>query len=407
MQRFFLFLAVFGTVFGAQLAEAQIKDHVVVGNQLYGTGQWAAARYEFMRAPQNVNTETLAVLCSANLGEPAAAAELEALLAKYPESPYLNDVRFWAAVTNYNSGHYADALRFFAQVDGAHLSAGARDEMHFKRGHAAFATGDFAMARQEFSRVSAASDFALHADYFNAYMDYQSGDYAAARPVFESLTAHPSYRRLTPYYLLQIEFAAGNYDYAARTAQQLEDQTVMPRRAELAKVAAQSWFKLENYENALAKMSDYQRLGGEMGRTENYLTGYSMYRTTMYRESTGYLARAIGPDDSLSQNASYHLADAYLRIGDRKNAMLSFSISATSGHDPAITEDALFNYGKLLYETGGGRFNEAINVLNRYLAAYPDSPRAAEAREYLIAAYYNSHDYDAAYQAIMAHPNLC
>ncbi len=48
-----------------------------------------------------------------------------------------------------------------------------------------------------------------------------------------------------------------------------------------------------------------------------------------------------------------------------------------------IAEDALFNYGKLQYELGGGVFNEAINVLGRYLERYPDSPRADEARELL------------------------
>ena len=46
----------------------------------------------------------------------------------------------------------------------------------------------------------------------------------------------------------------------------------------------------------------------------------------------------------------------------------------------AIAEDALFNYGKLLYEQGGGHFNEAINVLNRYMALYPDSSRREQNR---------------------------
>ena len=69
-----------------------------------------------------------------------------------------------------------------------------------------------------------------------------------------------------------------------------------------------------------------------------------------------------------------------------------------------IAEDALFNYGKLQYELGGGAFNGAINVLTRYVAQYPDSPRVGEARSLLIAAYYNSNDYDAAYRAIKSFP---
>ncbi|MDR2890246.1 MAG: tetratricopeptide repeat protein [Alistipes sp.] len=122
-------------------------------------------------------------------------------------------------------------------------------------------------------------------------------------------------------------------------------------------------------------------------------------------EAARLLALATGPDDALSQNASYHLGDLYLRTGNRLRAMQSFSIASASGHDAAIAEDALFNYGKLLYETGAGRFNEAVNVLTRYVATYPASSRTTEARGYLIAAYYNSHDYAAAYEAILRHPD--
>lgn len=60
----------------------------------------------------------------------------------------------------------------------------------------------------------------------------------------------------------------------------------------------------------------------------------------------------------------------------------------------------MFNYGKLQYELGGGVFNEAINVLGRYLEKYPGSERSQTARELLVAAYYNSRNYDAAYEAI-------
>lgn len=84
--------------------------------------------------------------------------------------------------------------------------------------------------------------------------------------------------------------------------------------------------------------------------------------------------------------------------------MQSFAMAADDKLDPAIAEDALFNYGKLQYELGGGAFNGAINVLTRYVGQYPDSPRVGEARSLLIAAYYNSNDYDAAYRAIKSFP---
>ncbi len=70
-----------------------------------------------------------------------------------------------------------------------------------------------------------------------------------------------------------------------------------------------------------------------------------------------------------------------------------------------MAEDALFNYAKLQYELGGGAFNGAINLLTRYIERYPRSPRVGEARTLLIAAYYNSRDYVAAYRAIRSMPS--
>ena len=80
-------------------------------------------------------------------------------------------------------------------------------------------------------------------------------------------------------------------------------------------------------------------------------------------------------------------------------------LASNAEFDSAIAEDALFNYGKLQYELGGGRFNEAIQVLNRYVAQYPSSPRVRTAKELLAAAYYNSHNYDEAYEIIASYPD--
>ena len=84
--------------------------------------------------------------------------------------------------------------------------------------------------------------------------------------------------------------------------------------------------------------------------------------------------------------------------------MQAFAMASDESLDASIAEDALFNYAKLQYELGGGAFNGAINMLTRYIERYPSSPRVGEARTLLIAAYYNSRDYDAAYRAIRSMP---
>ena len=75
-------------------------------------------------------------------------------------------------------------------------------------------------------------------------------------------------------------------------------------------------------------------------------------------------------------------------------------LASASDYSPEIKREAMLNAGKLQYELGGGAFNEAITTLAGYVQAYPDSPRIDEARELLLAAYFNSRNYEAAYEAI-------
>jgi TolA-binding protein len=408
-----IYLLLATAVCGGSVAQSLSGEgHLNRARQLYAAGQWAAAEYEYGEArkegssSRRLEAETFEAFCAARLEKQGSGERLVALLVRYPASPYTAGVKFRAGVYYYDTGDYSEALQFLAQVTPRRLPTAERDELHFKRGHALFEEGHTEDARAELSAVSPASEYAVHAAYYTAYMDYASGNYAAAGQGFEALADNPSYAALVPYYLLQIEFLEGNWRYVAENAVRLIPQTAMPRRAELEGMAAQSWFRLGEYDRALENIENYRQLGGEMTREENYTAGYSLYQAGRWQEAAAHLSRATGADDALSQNASYHLADTYLHLGDRGRAMQSFSIAAASGADRDIAEDALFNYGKLLFETGGGRFNEAINVLTKYITDYPESTqRTREARGYLIAAYYNSRDYAAAYDAIMQHPD--
>jgi tetratricopeptide (TPR) repeat protein len=124
-----------------------------------------------------------------------------------------------------------------------------------------------------------------------------------------------------------------------------------------------------------------------------------------YKDAVEPLKRVCGADDELTQNASYHLGDCYLRMGNKSSAADAFAMASTGGYDENIARESLLNYGRLKYELGGGIFNEAINVLQEYLVRYPHSEHAPEVKRLLVAAYYNSKDYDAAYKGIREIPN--
>lgn len=204
---------------------------------------------------------------------------------------------------------------------------------------------------------------------------------------------------------MQIEFRENNYDYVVANGIPLLAKATEARQQEISRIVSEAYFHLGDYPKALAYMDNYAKLGGEMGREELYLAGYCNYVDRDYPKAIDRLTQVASGGDELAQNASFHLGDAYLQMGDKKKAMSAFALAASDDFDQAIREEAMFNYGKLQYELGGGIFNEAITTLDNYIKEFPDSPRINEAREILLAAYFNSRNYNAAYEAIRQLPD--
>lgn len=409
MRKIITVLCACATATAALAISPESERNIRLGEELYRAGKWSDARACFAEALSSGDVESVTArqriesyiaLCAVEEGSESADALLESYLDRYPYSAYDNDIRFASACAAYKRGEYELAVERFESTDYRRLDASHRDEYLFKSAHSKFVVGRTDEAYEQLQRVDRNGEYAPHARYYMAYIDYTRGDLDKAKSGFRSIADNASYRSLVPFYLLQIEFLQDNYRYVVDNCDQLIGQATPARRAEIERTAAESWFHLGDYTRAIAYLEEYRRDGGTMDREEQYIMGYSLYRSADYARAAEYLQAVCGADDALTQNAAYHLGACRLQQGDKTRAMQSMAMASALDFDKSIAEDALFNYGKLQYELGGGQFNEAVNILTRYLDMYPSSPRAGEAREYLVAAYYNSKNYDAAYNAI-------
>ena len=398
---------------GARAAAPETQRIVDRGRELFDSGRWSDARHEFVRARAALDpadrraaqsVDFYLAACAVELGSADAEAALLDFERRYPSSIYANDVRFSLGSFYCAAGGMARAGEYFAKTDYASLGAASRERYDIRMGYVKFSEGDYRAAYDCFDRIDPGSEYADHALYYKSYIDYAEGKSGRAKQGFERLARGGAYRDLAPYFLLQLEFREGNYGYVTEHGEELAQRAVPERRAEIERAVAEAWFRQEEYARCVEHMRAYVAAGGDADRESSYLTGFSLYRLARYSEAAEWLRRACGAEDALTQNASYHLADCYLRSGDKQSAMQSFAMASDERFDAAVAEDALFNYAKLQYELGGGAFNGAINLLQRYIGRYPSSPRAGEARTLLIAAYYNSRDYDAAYRAIKSMP---
>lgn len=399
----------------ANAQTAQQKRSIERAISLYDFGHCIEARTELRNIRQTLSPVTdreaiervdyYLALCTTELKMAEAEGRLKRFLEEYQGSIYANELQFTLSTLAMTEDNIALAEQELSKVNYKALSPQQRDKYDLRMGYMSFMRGDYASSEKYFSRITPKSEYSHHATYYNSYIAYTRAQYDVARNGFTSLLKSQQYRDLMPFYILQIDFKEGKYRDVVERGDALIPTTTREQAMQIERILAESWFQLDDYTKAVTYMNRYKASGGVMGRVENYIMGYSLHRQALYHDAIPYLREACGADDMLTQNASYHLADSYLREGNREDAMYAFAMASNSQFDPSIAEDALFNYGKLQYELGGGRFNEAINVLGRYVEQYPSSERTEDAHRLLIAAYYNSKNYAQAYEAIKQLPN--
>ncbi len=381
--------------------------------ELFDRGHWTDAQLilselrDTWRPSDAVSAEEIEyrlAVCAVETDAPDASERLHGFITRFPASPHGNDIELALASWYCIRERWEEAKASLARVDYYALDAAGRERYDMRSGYIAFIERDYPTARRCFDRIDPWGACGDHATYYRAYMDYTDGRYDAAETGFRQLLKSDSYGALAPFYLLQIDYCRGRYDHVIERATALLPKASASQQADLYRLIAGAHFHREEFSQVFVHLENYRAAGGEEDRETGYMKGYALYRLARYGDAAPLLRGVCGADDQLTQYASYHLGDCYLRTGDKRSAMQAFAMAAGNESDPSIAEEALYNYGKLQYELGGGRFNEAIHLLTRYLNDYPNSSRTVEVRRLLAAAYYNSRDYDAAYDAMHALP---
>ncbi len=385
--------------------------HYHRGVELYENQKYGSAQGEFRKAAEalrpddqgyRMRSRYYIALCAAQQGQNNAGELLQRFVEDYPNSIYLNDIYFALGLIQQQQGDYQAAYNSFLTVNPYALNFSRLDEYNYRTGYSAYQIGETDKAYTYFQQCTTDPNYIPHATYYRSYIDYSRGDLDAAKQGFLSIASEAAYEPIIPFYLLQIEFQQGNYEYVITHGVPLLDRAAEGRRAEIARMLSEAYFHQGDYANALIYIKMYEELGAPMGPEELYLVGFCNYNQLYFTQAINQLSSIASAQDELGQNAAFHLGDAYLQMKDKKKAMAAFALASSADFNQAVKEEAMFNYGKLQYEQGGGAFNEAITILDTYVNSFPDSPRIDEAREILLAAYFNSRNYEAAYKAIEA-----
>jgi len=335
--------------------------------------------------------------CAIRLKQKDADDLMNLFFEKFPTSTKRNTAFLEVGDYYFNNRSYAYALKWFNKVKENNLTLYNQEEFNFKKGYALFAVGSFANAKKYFSQLLNSDKYGAQAKYYYGYMAYQDDDYSEADKYLNQVADNQSFDDDIPYYMANIKFKTGKFQEAIDAATPLIEKSNGIQRSELSKIIGESYFNLNEFEKATPFLLDYEGKKGKWNNTDYYLLGYAYYQQKDYEEALLWFTKIIDGNNAVSQNAYYHLAECYLKSDRKQEALNAFRNAKQMDFNADIKKDAWLNYAKLSYEIGNP-YKGVAEVIQEYLAAYPDDIDQSEVKEYLISAYISANDYQGALQ---------
>lgn len=345
-----------------------------------------------------IDAEFYAAACAIELVNKDGEWRMKRFIDAHPESNKIKTGYFYLGKSNFRKKKYSETIEFLEKVDVTELDKDDANELRFKRGYSYLQLNSVAQAKNDLYEIKDIDNkYARPANYYYSHIAYAEKNYSTALEGFNRLLDDETFGSVVPYYIAQIYFLQGKYDDVIRVAPALLHDSIHAQKAgEINRIIGQSYYYKQQYTEAIPFL-----LKGPIGSAQdNYQMGYAYYKVKDDISAATYFEKAVGGDDSLSQNAYYYLADCYMKLGDKTKARNAYFSAYNLGYDKQIREESLLNYAKLCYETGFSPFNDAIKYFQQYIQEYPKSIHKDEAYRYLVNCFQSTRNYEAAMRII-------
>src|SRR5690606_4025169 len=209
-------------------------------------------------------------------------------------------------------------------------------------------------------------EYQTAATYYYAFISFFKKQYNEALVSFQQIETLPKFASVVPYYVSQIYYLKRDYAKAAEYIRLHIARAEEQYRGEMEQLLGESYFQLSDYEQALPLLEKRVTKGEKVRKEDIYELAYSQYKTKKYSDAVVNFLQLNLMDDTLGQNATYALADCYLKLGERENAKAAFQSASTKNFDAKIKYESLFNYAKLSLESGNP--TECVSALKQLLS---------------------------------------
>ncbi len=401
---FFLFFLGFSLLCTAQ--ETKIYNHEKKQFQdalaLYNNQQYQAAQALFEKVKSSTddyeteaNSSYYAANAAIRLNQRGADKLMEDFVERYPTSTKRNSAFMDVADYYFETGKYPYALKWYNKVDKTAMSKKDEERFNFNNGYSLYASKKPKEAERYLSRVSNSAKYGSQAKYYLGYIAYEQDDYEGANARFDKITDPKLLEEKLSYYQADLNFKLGNFEKAIEMAKKQLPKSDRREISELNKIIGESYFNLEKYGEAIPYLKQYKGKRGRFNNTDYYLLGYSYYKQGDFESAIGQFNKIIGGDNGVAQNAYYHLAECYLKLDKKSEALNAFRNASQMDFNAEIEKDALLNYARLSYEIGNA-YEPVPQVITAYLERYPKDEHQEELQELLVDSYITSKNFEGA-----------
>jgi TolA-binding protein len=346
-----------------------------------------------------VNARYYAAISAYELFHPDAQSRLEQFTVDYPENVLTPKAWFYLGRHFYRLKKYQQALPAFEKADVYYLSGEEVSEYYFKTGYCYFNKQDNEKAAKQFYQIlNIESKYQTAAQYYYGHVAYTQNNYQTAMDYFRKLDSSATFGPLVPYYITQMYFEQKKYNELVGYTVPVLEQGTSGNQPEITRLTAEAYYRKGDYKNAEKYFSKYAGMVPTLSRDDHYSIGYVAYRAQKYKEAIPHFETVTASDDSLAQNAYYHLADCFLSTKNKQAARNAFQSAARLNFNPTIQEASRFNYAKLSYELNF--HSVAVNAFREFVKDYPNSIYADESNELLARLYLTTRNYKDALAAL-------
>lgn len=314
-----------------------------------------------------------------------------------PHSVLASQMRYQHAMNLFDDMNFEDASSFLYMVPATHVRERQLDEYLFKKAYCEMERGDGERALLMFRDLvdRPFSDYTSAANYSIAYLNFINDNYAEALKWFEKSRLDMRFSEISEYYIIECRFLLKDYDYVVEHGEDVYESTADERKPFLARVISESYLVQGDVDRARIYYDlSLSAPDKNQTRTDWFYSGSLLYAMKDYKGAIECYEKMTDRVDSIGQVANYNLGFSHIQTKNKVAALEAFKDASLCAYDPAITEDAYFNWAKLAFD-----INNDTSVFQEYMDTYSDKSKDDRIYSYIaVAALYNR-DYQAAVDA--------